>query len=151
MIANSILKQLTVSEYHMGVCHKGGSNSNGKTLIFDASHYYNYVKKLCPKENLFSSKCHISDIDIHTLLFKNPSQDGHSQSVNTHEIGVLTLSKVNFITICFSIISILCIWLKRNGYVSHFKPHHPGSINYWRLLKGKDIGNSFLPLVLIMP
>ena len=84
MIANSILKQLTISEYHMGVYHKGGSNSNGKTLIFYASHYY--VKKLCPKENSFSFKCHISDIDIHTLLFKNPSQDGHSQRLNMHEI-----------------------------------------------------------------
>ena len=31
MIANSILKQLTISEYHMGVYYKGGSNSNGKT------------------------------------------------------------------------------------------------------------------------
>ena len=85
MIANSILKQLTISDYHMGVYHKGGSNSNGKTLIFDASHYF-VKKKLCPKENIFSSKCYISDIDIHTLLFKNPSLDGHSQSLNMHEI-----------------------------------------------------------------
>ena len=67
----------------MGVYHKGGSNSNGKTLIFDASHYC--VKMVCPKD-FFSSKCHISDIDIHTLLFKVPSQDGHSQSHNMHEI-----------------------------------------------------------------
>ena len=85
MIANNILKQLTISEYHMGVYHKGGINSNGKTLIFDASHYY--VKTSCARKKIFfSSKWHISDIDIHTLLFKNPSQDGHSQSLIMHEI-----------------------------------------------------------------
>ena len=39
MIANGTLKQLIISEYHMGVYHKGGSNSNGKTSIFDGIGY----------------------------------------------------------------------------------------------------------------
>ena len=34
------------------------------------------IKRLCPKENIFfSSRCHISDIDVDKLLFKSPSQD----------------------------------------------------------------------------
>ena len=69
VMANSILKQLITSEYHMRGYNKGGSNANGKTSIVDVSR----KKTLCPKESLFSRKCHISDID--KFLFKNPSQD----------------------------------------------------------------------------
>ena len=43
MVANSILKQLIISGYYMGVYHKGGSNANDKTSIFDVRH--DYVKK----------------------------------------------------------------------------------------------------------
>ena len=63
MIANSILKQLIIPEYHTGVYHKGSSNANGRTSIFDVSN--DYVKKVVPerKQCFFSSKCHISDMD----------------------------------------------------------------------------------------
>ena len=33
----------------MGVYHKGGSNADDRTSIFDVSH--DYEKTLCPKEN----------------------------------------------------------------------------------------------------
>ena len=79
MIANSILKQLIIPEYHTGVNHKGGSNANGRISIFDVSH--DYVKKVAPeRNNTFSSNCHISDIDIDKLSFKNPGQDNLSPS-----------------------------------------------------------------------
>ena len=51
MIANIILKQLIIPEYHMGVYHKGSSNANGRTSIFDVSH--DYVKKDVPKRKPF--------------------------------------------------------------------------------------------------
>ena len=38
VITNSILKQLIIPEYHMGVYHKWGSNANGRPAIFDVSH-----------------------------------------------------------------------------------------------------------------
>ena len=41
VIANSILKLLIIPEYHVGVYHKGSSNANDRTLIFDVS--YDYV------------------------------------------------------------------------------------------------------------
>ena len=47
VIANIILKQLIIPEYHMGVYHKEGSNTNGRTSIFDVSN--DYVKRLCQK------------------------------------------------------------------------------------------------------
>ena len=62
MIANRILKQLIIPEYHTGVYHKGSSNANGRTLIADVSH--DYVKKVVPeRKRCFSSKCHISNMD----------------------------------------------------------------------------------------
>ena len=61
MIANSILKQLIIPEYHTRVYHKGRSNANGRSLIFDVSH--DYVNKVViERKKCFSSKCHISDI-----------------------------------------------------------------------------------------
>ena len=58
----------------MGVYHKGGNNADERTLIFDVSH--DDVKNVVPeRKQRFSSKCHISDIDIYKLLFKNPGQD----------------------------------------------------------------------------
>ena len=63
VIANSILKQIIIPEYHMGVYHKGGINANGRTSIFDVSH--SQVKKVVSeRKQCFSSKCHISFIDI---------------------------------------------------------------------------------------
>ena len=68
------LKQLIIPEYHMGVYHKVGYNANGRTSIFDVSH--DYVKNVVPeRKQCFSIRCHISDIDIDKLSFKNPSQD----------------------------------------------------------------------------
>ena len=56
MIASSILKHIVILEYHTGVYHKGGSNANGRTSIFDVSHYfdvsYDYVKKVVPERKL---------------------------------------------------------------------------------------------------
>ena len=51
----------------MGVYHKSGSNANDKTSIFDVSR--DYVKKSCARKKIyiFSSKCHISDMDIDKL------------------------------------------------------------------------------------
>ena len=58
MIANSILKQLIIPEYHMEVYYKGGSNANGRTSAFDVSHYQ--VKTVVPeRKQCFSSKSHI--------------------------------------------------------------------------------------------
>ena len=63
---NSILKQLIIPEHHMEVYHKGGSNANDRTSIFDVSH--DYVKKVVRERiQCFSSKCRISDIDIDKL------------------------------------------------------------------------------------
>ena len=63
MIANSILKQQIISEYHMGVNLKGDGNSNDRTSIFDVSHVY--VKRVVSeRKQCFSSKCCISDIDV---------------------------------------------------------------------------------------
>ena len=57
-LANSIFKQLSIPEYHTGVYHKGGSNANGRPLIFDDSH--DYVQKVVPeRKQCFPSKCHI--------------------------------------------------------------------------------------------
>ena len=50
VLANRILKQLSIPEYYMGVYHKGGSNANGRTSILDASH--DYVKKVVPERSL---------------------------------------------------------------------------------------------------
>ena len=47
IIANSILKQLIIPEYHMGVYHKGGSNANDRSSIFDVSH--DNFKKVVPE------------------------------------------------------------------------------------------------------
>ena len=101
MIANSILKQTIIQEYHTGVYQKGGSNANGRTLIFDVSH--DYVKKVVPeRKQCFSSKCHISDIDIDKISFKNPGKDMLSPA---------TPSKA----------TVLGIWLQ--GLLSHFMSH----------------------------
>ena len=51
MVANSILKQLIISEYHTEVCHKGGSYANGRTSIFHISH--DNVKKVVPERKQF--------------------------------------------------------------------------------------------------
>ena len=58
----------------MGLYHNGGNNANGKTSILDVKH--GYVKEVVPvRKQCFSSKYHISDIDIVKPSFKNPNQD----------------------------------------------------------------------------
>ena len=80
MIANIILKQLFIPEYHIGVNHKWGSNANGKTSIFALSN--EYLKKVVPeRKQCFTSKWHISDIDLDKLLFKNPCQGKLSPAI----------------------------------------------------------------------
>ena len=52
----------------------GGVNANGRFCIFGVSN--DYVKKVVPeRKHCVSGKCHISDIDIDKLSFKNPGQD----------------------------------------------------------------------------
>ena len=69
VIANSIMKQRIIPEYHTGVYHKGDNNANDRKSIFDVSHDYVY-KKVVSKENTVF----LADIDIDKLLFKNPRQ-----------------------------------------------------------------------------
>ena len=82
MIAKSILKQLIIPEYPMGVYHKGGSNANGRNSIFDISH--DYVKKVVPERKRFvflanviliSTSCRsrtLVRISFHQQLNSNP-------------------------------------------------------------------------------
>ena len=49
MIANIILIQLIIQEYHVGVYHKGSSNAIGRTSMFDVSN--DYEMKVVPERN----------------------------------------------------------------------------------------------------
>ena len=71
MIANSILNQFIIPEYHMGVYHKGCDNANDINSIFDVSH--DYVKKVVPERKHCFSTNVIFLIFKYFLLKKNVS------------------------------------------------------------------------------
>ena len=106
-------KQYNIPEYHTGVYHKGGRNANGRSSIFEVSYYFDvshdYVMKvMLNRKQCFCSKCHISDIDIDKLSFKNtghvrlspatPSQAQLCVRYFRCSISVLNVSKVNLPT-----------------------------------------------------
>ena len=65
---------INYSRIALGVYQKGDSNANSRASIFDVSH--DKVNKfVSERKQCFSSRCHISDIDIVKLSFKSPSLD----------------------------------------------------------------------------